>query len=84
MRLQAMMVVVSLASLAAVSGAHALESKVAPSVRSAQRPVAIPENVQVRIRNRCALLQGPEYHECMYEVLMQGSRGTSTRSRRPS
>jgi len=79
-----MIVAAGLAGAAALLGPHAFASNSAAPARVTAKPVAIPEDLQSQIRARCALLQGPEYHECIYEVLTQSARSRPAQGKRPS
>jgi hypothetical protein len=71
----------SFVSLAAISSPRGAENS---DVKRTE-PAPMPREVQAVARARCALLTGPEYHECLYAVIMrQPGRQVTPETRRPS
>ena len=41
--------------------------------RAEHQSSPLPARLQARIRSQCAVMLGPEYHRCVYEILTQGT-----------
>lgn len=65
--LKLMIAALSLVSLVAISCPRSMEHNDDKRTESAP----MPKELQAATRARCILLAGPEYHECIYAVIMR-------------
>jgi hypothetical protein len=72
----------SFVSLAAIASPRSMEPNDAKGTGSPQRSAPMSRDLQVATRARCALLAGPEYHECIYAVIMNRPMQGRTREMR--
>jgi hypothetical protein len=69
--LKLMIAALSLVSLVASAGSRSMEPSVIKRTEPSQELAPMPRELQAATRARCSLLSGPEYHACLYAVIMR-------------
>jgi hypothetical protein len=68
--LKLMIAALSLVSLVAIACPRSMERSDDKRTESSQEFAPMSRELQAATRARCVLLAGPEYHECIYAVIM--------------